>query len=97
MPAPRTPRRPFPDSAAFWTLLIRFSFALPLCTVGSIDIPPRQAGGGFRSSMAESTISINLADRDEAVLLFGHRDQFLRMIREALQVRVVARGDTIQI
>ena len=47
--------------------------------------------------MSESTISINLADRDEAVLLFGHRDQFLRMIREALQVRVVARGDMIQI
>jgi phosphate starvation-inducible protein PhoH and related proteins len=47
--------------------------------------------------MSENTVSINLADRDEAVLLFGHRDQFLRMIREALQVRVVARGDTIQI
>ena len=47
--------------------------------------------------MSENSISINLADRDEAVLLFGPRDQFLRMIREALQVRVVARGDTIQI
>ncbi len=47
--------------------------------------------------MQDTTISINLTDRDEAVLLFGHRDQFLRMIREALQVRVVARGDTIQI
>jgi phosphate starvation-inducible protein PhoH and related proteins len=47
--------------------------------------------------MSENSISINLADRDEATLLFGHRDQFLRMIREALQVRVVARGDTIQI
>ncbi len=47
--------------------------------------------------MAENSISINLADRDEAVLLFGPRDQFLRLIREALQVRVVARGDTIQI
>lgn len=45
--------------------------------------------------MSENTISINLADRDEAVLLFGHRDQFLRMIREALQIRIVARGDTI--
>jgi phosphate starvation-inducible PhoH-like protein len=47
--------------------------------------------------MSENSISINLADRDEATLLFGPRDQFLRMIREALQVRVVARGDTIQI
>ncbi|HEV8061902.1 MAG TPA: PhoH family protein [Gemmataceae bacterium] len=47
--------------------------------------------------MQDTTISINLTDRDEATLLFGHRDQFLRMIREALQVRVVARGDTIQI
>jgi phosphate starvation-inducible protein PhoH and related proteins len=47
--------------------------------------------------MQDTTISINLTDRDEAILLFGHRDQFLRMIREALQVRVVARGDTIQI
>jgi len=47
--------------------------------------------------MSDSTLNLVLDDRDEAVLLFGHRDQFLRMIRDALQVRLVARGDTIQI
>src|SRR5262245_5128375 len=40
---------------------------------------------------------ITLADRDEALLLFGQRDAYLRMIRDALGVRLVARGDTIQI
>src|SRR5207248_3232618 len=50
-----------------------------------------------RSCMADSTLNLVLADRDEAVMLFGHRDQFLRMIRDALQVRLVARGDAIQI
>jgi phosphate starvation-inducible protein PhoH and related proteins len=38
-----------------------------------------------------------LDSRDEAVLLFGNRDQFLRLVRDALGVRLVARGDTIQI
>jgi phosphate starvation-inducible protein PhoH and related proteins len=41
--------------------------------------------------------TILLDSRDEAVLLFGTRDQFLRMIREALGVRLVARGDTLYI
>ena len=40
---------------------------------------------------------MTLDDRDEAVLLFGSRDQYLRMIRDALGVRLIARGDTIQI
>jgi len=43
----------------------------------------------------EATITLN--DRDEALLLFGSRDQYLREIRAALGVRVVARGDTVQI
>src|SRR5215210_5539755 len=41
--------------------------------------------------------SLTLDSRDEAVLLFGNRDQFLRLVRDALGVRVVARGDTVQI
>jgi phosphate starvation-inducible PhoH-like protein len=41
--------------------------------------------------------SLTLDSRDEAVLLFGLRDQNLRLIRDALGVRVVARGDTVQI
>ncbi|HJZ93404.1 MAG TPA: PhoH family protein [Gemmataceae bacterium] len=41
--------------------------------------------------------TLTLDSRDEAVLLFGNRDQFLRLIRDALGVRLVARGDTVQI
>jgi phosphate starvation-inducible PhoH-like protein len=45
--------------------------------------------------MAESTIS--LENRDEALVLFGARDQNLRAIREALGIRLIARGDQLQI
>lgn len=38
---------------------------------------------------------IVLDSREEAVLLFGPRDQYLRMIRDALGARIVARGDVI--
>jgi phosphate starvation-inducible PhoH-like protein len=41
--------------------------------------------------------SLTLDSRDEAVLLFGNRDQNLKLLRDALGVRVVARGDTVQI
>ncbi|MFO0807001.1 MAG: PhoH family protein [Gemmataceae bacterium] len=41
--------------------------------------------------------SVTLDDRDEAVMLFGPRDAHLRMIRDALAVRLIARGDTLQI
>jgi phosphate starvation-inducible protein PhoH and related proteins len=43
------------------------------------------------------TRSLTLDSRDEAVLLLGNRDQFLKLIRDALGIRVVARGDTVQI
>jgi phosphate starvation-inducible protein PhoH and related proteins len=43
------------------------------------------------------TRSLTLDSRDEAVLLFGNRDQFLKLVRDGLGVRVVARGDTVQI
>ncbi|HEV3259827.1 MAG TPA: PhoH family protein [Gemmataceae bacterium] len=46
---------------------------------------------------ATTTATLTLESRDEAVLLFGTRDQHLRTIREALGVRLIARGDTIQI
>src|SRR5437868_5735965 len=36
-------------------------------------------------------------DRDEALLLFGSRDQHLRIIKDALAVRIIARGDKLLI
>jgi phosphate starvation-inducible PhoH-like protein len=48
--------------------------------------------------MADTTSrALTLDSRDEAVLLFGNRDQYLKLLRDALGVRVVARGDTVQI
>jgi phosphate starvation-inducible PhoH-like protein len=44
-----------------------------------------------------TSLTIPLASRDEAVLLFGPRDAYLRMIKDTLSVRLVARGDTIQV
>ena len=41
--------------------------------------------------------TITLDSREEAVILFGPRDQYLRMIRDGVGVRVVARGDTLQL
>ncbi|MCS7021331.1 MAG: PhoH family protein [Gemmataceae bacterium] len=41
--------------------------------------------------------TITLDSRDEAVLLFGPRDSYLRTLRDALGVKVVARGDLLQI
>src|SRR5437899_4387448 len=49
-----------------------------------------------KSSMSE-TRTITLDSRDEALLLFGQRDAYLRMIRDALVVRLIARGDTVTI
>jgi phosphate starvation-inducible PhoH-like protein len=41
--------------------------------------------------------SVQLDSRDEALLLFGPRDAYLKMIRDTLAVRLIARGDTVQI
>src|SRR5712692_8266997 len=46
---------------------------------------------------AMSEMTITLDNRDEALLLFGSRDQNLRAIRDALGVRLVARGDTVHV
>src|SRR5260370_11288640 len=46
---------------------------------------------------SEATLTLTLDNRDEAVLLFGSRDQFLRLIRDAMEVRLIARGNSIQI
>jgi phosphate starvation-inducible protein PhoH and related proteins len=46
---------------------------------------------------SDATLTLTLDSRDEAVLLFGNRDQFLRLIRDALEVRIIARGNVIQI
>jgi phosphate starvation-inducible PhoH-like protein len=46
--------------------------------------------------MSESR-TITLDSRDEALLLFGQRDAYLRMIRDTLAVRLIARGDTVTI
>jgi phosphate starvation-inducible PhoH-like protein len=43
--------------------------------------------------MSEATITLD--SRDEAVLLFGNRDQYLREVRNALGVQLVGRGDQI--
>src|SRR6266851_4338020 len=45
--------------------------------------------------MTETTI--NLDNRDEALLLFGSRDQNLRAIRDALGIRLIARGDELHL
>ena len=49
--------------------------------------------------MTDSTVSRNLTldSREEAVILFGPRDIYLRTIRDSLGVKVVARGDLVQI
>lgn len=48
--------------------------------------------------MADSILrNLTLDSREEAVILFGPRDQFLRTIRDALGVKIVARGDMLQI
>jgi phosphate starvation-inducible protein PhoH and related proteins len=41
--------------------------------------------------------TVTLDSRDEAVQLFGQRDVYLRMVRDALAVRLIARGDTLTI
>ncbi|MCS7045408.1 MAG: PhoH family protein [Gemmataceae bacterium] len=46
---------------------------------------------------SETSITLTLDNRDEAVALFGSRDQFLRLLREALGVRIVARGDVVHV
>jgi phosphate starvation-inducible protein PhoH and related proteins len=45
--------------------------------------------------MTEATITLD--SPDEALRLFGSRDMHLRMLRTELGVRLVARGDTIQV
>lgn len=47
--------------------------------------------------MADTAVTrtVTLDSREEAVLLFGPRDQYLRTVRDALNVKVVARGDLI--
>jgi phosphate starvation-inducible PhoH-like protein len=45
------------------------------------------------TEMSEATITLD--SRDEAVLLFGSRDQHLREIRNALGVQLVGRGDQV--
>jgi phosphate starvation-inducible PhoH-like protein len=45
----------------------------------------------------ETSITLTLESREEAVLLFGNRDQYLRMMRDALGIRIVARGDVVHI
>jgi phosphate starvation-inducible protein PhoH and related proteins len=46
---------------------------------------------------ATTSRQVTLDSRDEAILLFGNRDQFLKLVRDGLSVRLIARGDTLQI
>jgi phosphate starvation-inducible PhoH-like protein len=43
------------------------------------------------------TRTLTLDSREEAVILFGPRDAYLRTIRDALGVKLIARGDILQI
>jgi phosphate starvation-inducible PhoH-like protein len=45
----------------------------------------------------DAALTLTLDSRDEALQLLGSRDQHLRLIREVLPVRLVARGDLILI
>jgi phosphate starvation-inducible PhoH-like protein len=45
----------------------------------------------------DASLTLTLNDRDEALHLFGNRDQHLRTIRDALAVRIIARGDEVHI
>lgn len=49
--------------------------------------------------MTEPSVKRNLTldSRDEVILLLGPKDQYLRTLREALGVQIVARGDLLQI
>ena len=49
------------------------------------------------AEVATVTRTLTLDSREEAVLLFGPRDLFLRLIKDALAVKILARGDTLQI
>ena len=42
-------------------------------------------------------VTVKLADRNEALLLFGSRDQHLRRVRDALGIKVVARNGDLQL
>ncbi len=48
-------------------------------------------------SSLTTTRTLTLEDSDEALRLFGSRDQNLRTIRDALGVRLIARGNTLQV
>lgn len=54
-------------------------------------------GSLFMSDAQTVSRSVTLDSREEAVILFGPRDQYLRMVRDTLGVRVVARGDVLQV
>src|SRR5580704_2526609 len=54
-------------------------------------------GANFMTDQTTTTRQLTLDSRDEAVLLFGSRDQFLKLVRDGLGVRLIARGDTLQI
>ncbi|MFO0823597.1 MAG: PhoH family protein [Gemmataceae bacterium] len=49
------------------------------------------------ADQASVTKNLTLDSRDEAVILFGPRDAYLRTVRDGLGVKVVARGDLLQI
>ncbi len=42
-------------------------------------------------------VTIRLADHDEELAIFGSRDQFLRQVRDALGVKVLARNGEIRV
>src|SRR5436853_501671 len=57
----------------------------------------RGSSKAYNGLPMNETRTVTLDSRDEAVPLFGPRDSHLRMIRDALAVRLIARGDTLTI
>ena len=47
--------------------------------------------------MAHTNTLTLTTNQDEAILLYGPRDQYLKLIRDALGAKVIARGDNILI
>lgn len=44
-----------------------------------------------------TTVTVALRDQDEAIALFGHNDENLRLLREKLSVQIVARGEELKL
>src|SRR3954453_23164702 len=58
-----------------------------------VNVPPEGVDKGQR--MPEATISLD--SHDEELAVFGSRDQYLRQVRDALGVKVLARHGEVRV